>query len=630
MQPHFGRLIVVSLLIAILASAAAPVPPASAQATGTMTGVIFFDNDGDGVRDAAESGVYGVSVTLFDTAAATITGPDGSYAFAGLPDGAYTVAHGAALFGLAGTTPNPAQAQITGGATVTVDFGVTALLTLKGTIFEDLNGDGFRSLGEPASANALVDLYRDANGNGEPAEGEYVASTTSDALGNYLFPGLLPGAWIVAVQLDGGAGGGQAVISLISSEAGALERFLDIAALRHFGQNAGVAGTVWNDHDGDELIDAAEPRFAGATVYLYRDANTNGIIDAGEMLARKTFTASDGAYAIPLLSAGAYVLAVDEGTLPGSFVLSADASALAFTLVDGQPKTVDIGYYDPLAVAPLRVADWKRELKQLGRPSYTPAQLQGFVVRVEATSLVFPDGVEVEDALFLPAKSEEARARKEVAALHMNLASGRLWPATRVSLPLLTTASTVGAAVDEVEALLWPPASQQDDAYRRARSIAHALNQNQGIGYGLDGVARLEMGAYRGANVTTKLAPGGDNVDQTMDQPIFLRRWGFKDLGTDAQVFEPRVRVSVKRFDNGGILEVMQVLPDGSEISLGYAVPARWNKDVNATFTFHLRDLPILNDLVNVQVRLYVRDPDNDGGPAEHARVDSAELVFTY
>ena len=52
MQPHFRRLIAAGLHVASLVATASPVRPVSAQATGTVTGVICFDNDGGPVEHA--------------------------------------------------------------------------------------------------------------------------------------------------------------------------------------------------------------------------------------------------------------------------------------------------------------------------------------------------------------------------------------------------------------------------------------------------------------------------------------------------------------------------------------------------------------------------------------------------
>ncbi|WP_425619016.1 SdrD B-like domain-containing protein [Anatilimnocola sp. NA78] len=82
----------------------------------------------------------------------------------------------------------PAQ-QITG-----VDFGnQTVLGSLSGQKFEDLDGNAVRDPGEPAMANVVV--YLDANNNGLLDDGEL--QTTTDASGNYAFPDLLPGTYVV-------------------------------------------------------------------------------------------------------------------------------------------------------------------------------------------------------------------------------------------------------------------------------------------------------------------------------------------------------------------------------------------------------------------------------------------------
>ena len=78
------------------------------------------------------------------------------------------------------------------------------------------------------------------------------------------------------------------------------------------------------------------------------------------------------------------------------------------------------------------------------------------------------------------------QALKEYAALRLNLASSRLYEATPVNLPDLTTAKTIGAAVTEIEGILAPgrtPAPTKDD-YQRVRKLAEAMNSGKGLGSG--------------------------------------------------------------------------------------------------------------------------------------------------
>ena len=75
----------------------------------------------------------------------------------------------------------------------------------------------------------------------------------------------------------------------------------------------------------------------------------------------------------------------------------------------GAHISVDIGYYDPLSTAPMRQSDWKKELKQAGKPRYTPAQIDGFVAAIEAprASGVFTEVVGIRDG---PVESPLCRA----------------------------------------------------------------------------------------------------------------------------------------------------------------------------------------------------------------------------
>ena len=80
---------------------------------------------------------------------------------------------------------------------------------------------------------------------------------------------------------------------------------------------------------------------------------------------------------------------------------------------------------------------------------------------------------------------------------------------------------------------------------------------------------------------------------------------------------------------DGGVLDVVQVLPDGRTQLLGTVVPPVWNKDVNATYLFDLRGV---SDSRRVD---QLRDPADhaqcdSGGKVGRSKIDSAELVFTY
>jgi hypothetical protein len=75
---------------------------------GSIAGVAYTDANGNGVRDAGESGLSGVTITLAGAAAATVTtDAAGAYVLPALAGGAYTVAAPATASGLTRSTPSP-------------------------------------------------------------------------------------------------------------------------------------------------------------------------------------------------------------------------------------------------------------------------------------------------------------------------------------------------------------------------------------------------------------------------------------------------------------------------------------------------------------------------------------------
>src|SRR5262249_47186767 len=72
--------------------------------------------------------------------------------------------------------------------------------SIRGTVWDDFNGDGSRAAGDTGLAGRTV--YLDQNQNGQFDAGE--ASTTTAADGTYAFTGLAPGTYYVAEVLPSG------------------------------------------------------------------------------------------------------------------------------------------------------------------------------------------------------------------------------------------------------------------------------------------------------------------------------------------------------------------------------------------------------------------------------------------
>jgi hypothetical protein len=86
-----------ALAAALLPLASVAVAPASAQTScgsaGTVCGFVFNDTNHNGIQDAGETAIEGVTVTLVTSTdtLTTTTGPDGIYYFF-VPDGTYPIA----------------------------------------------------------------------------------------------------------------------------------------------------------------------------------------------------------------------------------------------------------------------------------------------------------------------------------------------------------------------------------------------------------------------------------------------------------------------------------------------------------------------------------------------------------
>jgi uncharacterized repeat protein (TIGR01451 family) len=180
---------------------------------------VWYDANENGVQDAGEGGVAGVTVTLLtDTGrvvTTTQTGPDGRYHFARLLPGGYivvwtppinhlftqpSIGGDATLDSDADPFTGRAAIRLDAHATITtLDVGLyeptpgTVLGALGQRVWHDLNANGRQDPGEPGLAGILVTLVDGA--------GRVLATTVSDETGAYHFGQLPLGAYQVRVTL---------------------------------------------------------------------------------------------------------------------------------------------------------------------------------------------------------------------------------------------------------------------------------------------------------------------------------------------------------------------------------------------------------------------------------------------
>lgn len=168
---------------------------ARAIPVGSLSGVVYGDCNNNGIREAGEAGIGGIAITLVDAATgattSTRTGADGSYAFANLAPGTYSVVEGATPGYLPSRTNTGSLAgvAVTSGAdTPNNNFGEVRPGSISGIVYADKTGDGL-SGDDKAMAGVTVQLVNSSN--------VVVATMISGKDGSYSFAGLLPGTYTV-------------------------------------------------------------------------------------------------------------------------------------------------------------------------------------------------------------------------------------------------------------------------------------------------------------------------------------------------------------------------------------------------------------------------------------------------
>ncbi len=196
-------------------------------AGGKIGDFVWRDWNGDGVQDAGEEGIPGVTVKLYDSTgtnllATTITDANGYYYFPGLNAGTYvvkvndgTTPAGYTQTGDPDATPDNMHTVTlaTDEQYLTADFGYrpSGTASIGDLVFEDLGNDGIYDEGiDLGIGGVTVRLYEDTNGDGviSPGVDALVADTTTGACpgatcGLYTFSGLNPDYRYLVLVDDG-------------------------------------------------------------------------------------------------------------------------------------------------------------------------------------------------------------------------------------------------------------------------------------------------------------------------------------------------------------------------------------------------------------------------------------------
>ena len=308
------------------------------ETLGGLSGAVYFDRNRDGTQQAGEPGIAGVVVTLSGTDASgnpvnatTTTDARGNYSFTDLPAGTYIVTEtqpagytdGQESIGSVGgaLSPTDAIASIPLGAGVSAfgyNFGEVGV-PVSGTVFRDDNKDGINQNTEPGIPGVTVQLF-DPNGN-------VIATTITDASGNYTFPNVPPGNYtLVEVQPSGY---GDPPVGPFAPN----NRPIMVAATPITSQNFGdtlssLAGSVFVDSNGNGTLQGGEPGIGGVPMRL-DSAGPDGTFGTADDVTgfRTTTTDASGNYSFTNLPTGVY--RVVETTQPAPFLDGQEAAGPA-------------------------------------------------------------------------------------------------------------------------------------------------------------------------------------------------------------------------------------------------------------------------------------------------------------
>ncbi len=349
-----------------------------------LSGNVWQDNDGDGLRDSGDNGLITVTVQLYQSNCTTLvtsttTNTNGDYGFGGLTSGTtYCIKVSTGTLPTGGTWTETAETDATINNAISVtaqagvisgshDFGFTHTggASIGDTLYYDWDGDATQDAVDEGLPNITVTLYEDADGDGRLDVGidSVVATQSTNAGGAYLFSNLPAGTFRVAVDTgdpqfptstaqsgDPNETGpcvlcdSQSVVGLPNNTAVLTQDF----GYRPAGSGQ-VGDTVFFDVDGDGLQNGVrETGLVSVTVQLWADLNGDGTY----VQIATTTTDAGGRYGFSDLPLGTYRVIVDttDADLPkdafGNSYVPTTLTTQTRTLTSGAPTsfTADFGF----------------------------------------------------------------------------------------------------------------------------------------------------------------------------------------------------------------------------------------------------------------------------------------------
>ncbi len=311
---------------------------------GTVNGIVFLDNNGNGTYEAGtDAPLPGVQVLITKNGGGTLTVTTDS-------TGAFS-----ATVPIGSTSVDVLDATLPGGATLAPGGGnsdsTTVTVPLNGTAIDNT---GYELPANQGLVNGIV--YLDANGDGvytagtdQTIAGVPVLITKSDNSqvtvttdANGYFQAVVPaGNTVVDVQQGNGNFPAGYVLTADASNQGSDPTTVDVPSQKAVSDNTGyvaggnVSGTVFDDVNGltDGLVNGTGTS-AGEPLYA-------NLVDAGGIVAAVCPVAGDGTYGFSGVTGGSYTVLLSR--TPGTIGQTASAAALPANWVNTGEGTAAAG-----------------------------------------------------------------------------------------------------------------------------------------------------------------------------------------------------------------------------------------------------------------------------------------------
>jgi uncharacterized repeat protein (TIGR01451 family) len=196
-------------------------------------------------------------------------------------------------------------------------------------VWNDANSTGGIDAGEAGIAGVTVTLRNAAN--------VVIATATSDAGGAYSFLNVPAGNYTITETDLAGYTSTTSNILSITLGAGSTSTGNNFGDIPNPGA---ISGTVWNDVNGNGVINAGESGISGVTISLYRDVNANGVYDPGiDTLSATTTTGATGSYSFPSNTPASYLVIETD---PSGYV-STTSNIVPLIVAPGNTKIANFG-----------------------------------------------------------------------------------------------------------------------------------------------------------------------------------------------------------------------------------------------------------------------------------------------